>query len=337
MLDEVLGALASLNVLSDPLAWLVVATFVTGALLEVYDRNIARYVMVGAWVLFGLFWFTLIHHFAFVQKSYIEGVGTVIAVPLSVYVGYLLLQGRDSLFVLSRGVAMMGVVYMPFEMLPVLQRWLIETVARQSAFIFGALGGDPTLVTWSEAAARTAETLGMSSEAAAEYSTKYPDYRSTFYFETADGHPITLTLILACTGIGSMAIFAGIIAAVRAPMRRKLRALAVSIPVIYALNLVRNVFIAYTFGNQKLQVAPELIMTLFGTSDPYMVSYYWSDRIISQSLSVVALVVVTWLVVRELPEVLTVVEDLLYLVTGTEYDLEGAFGASTEVRADGEG
>ena len=38
------------------------------------------------------------------------------------------------------------------------------------------------------------------------------------------------------------------------------------------------------------------------------------------------MVAITWLVVRELPEILTVVEDLLYLVTGTEYDLTAAFG-----------
>jgi hypothetical protein len=40
--------------------------------------------------------------------------------------------------------------------------------------------------------------------------------------------------------------------------------------------------------------------------------------------------------VRELPETLTVVEDLLFVVTGTEYDLRSALGASP-VRADGEG
>jgi archaeosortase A (PGF-CTERM-specific) len=52
-----------------------------------------------------------------------------------------------------------------------------------------------------------------------------------------------------------------------------------------------------------------------------MVSFFISDRIISQLLAVVVLVGITYLVVREVPELLTVVEDVLYLVTGDEYDL----------------
>jgi hypothetical protein len=47
---------------------------------------------------------------------------------------------------------------------------------------------------------------------------------------------------------------AGLIAAVRAPLRRKLRALAVSLPVIYGLNLLRNVFISIGFGEQLFQI-----------------------------------------------------------------------------------
>ena len=130
----------------------------------------------------------------------------------------------------------------------------------------------------------------------------------------------------------------GLIAAVRAPMRRKLRAVAVSIPVIYALNLVRNVFIGLSFGNMKMQWFPELTASVFAFSlaqDPARVSYYWADRIIAQSASVVALVVITWLVVRELPEVLVIIEDLLYMATGSEYDLRGALDVKP-VRADGE-
>ena len=68
------------------------------------------------------------------------------------------------------------------------------------------------------------------------------------------------------------------------------------------------------------------ILLLFGSSDPYMVSFFISDRIISQILAVVVLVGITYLVVRELPELLTVIEDVLFMVTGDEYDLESELG-----------
>lgn len=324
MVEPAVEALARAGQFSDPLAPVVVAAFLAGAVLEFHSRETARYVSVGAWVMFALFWLSLIHHFAFVQKSIIEGVGSAVAVPASLYVGYLLFRGRDSLFVLSRAVAVMGLVFLPFEAIPFLRRWLVETVTHQTELVMTLLGQEPHVI------------HGAAVEVA-----DYRDYRNTFFFVTDGGHHITYTILIACTGIGSMAIFAGLIAAVRAPLDRKLRALAIAIPVIWILNLARNVFIALSFGQQRAHVFPQYVMWLFGTEDPYMVSYYVADRLIAQSLSVVALIAVTWLVVRQLPEVLTVVEDALFVATGTEYDLRTALDLDPDsepshpVRADG--
>ena len=313
--------LAALGEASDPLAWVVVAVFLAAAVLEADDRPWARHVAVGAWVLFGVFWLTLIHHFAFVQKSLVEGVLTVVAVPACLSAGALLWRGRDSLFVLTRSVAVMGLIVLPFEAVPFLRRTLIETVTAQTELLINLLGYHPEVV-----AGTTIEGWGIPAK-------EYP-YHSTFLFYSESGDPLTLTIKLACTGLGSIAIFAGLIAAVDAPLSRKLRAFAVSVPVIYGLNLVRNVFIAVGFGTQQLHVFPDLVMTLFAVESRVMVSYYVADRMIAQTLSVFVLVGITWLVVRQLPEVLTVVEDALYVLTRTEYDLEGAMGAP-EVRADG--
>lgn len=315
MLDAVLAALAWFGQFSDALAWLSVLAFTAGAVLSWRGSRFARPATVAAWVVFGVFWLSVFHHFAFVQKSYIEGIGTLVAIPASLYAGFLLARGRDSLFVLSRAIAAMGIVFFPFETIPVLREFLIEAVTHQTELLMGLIGFDPAVVSG-------AKVPGV---------THHP-YRNTFWFVT-DGHTITYTILIACTGIGSMAIFAGLIAAATAPLSRKLRALAVSIPVIYALNLVRNVFIGIVFGKQKLDVFPNIVMALFGSSDPYKVSYFVADRVIAQSLSVVVLVGITWVVVRVLPEVMVVIEDVLFMATGTEYDLQSALGNT--VRADG--
>ena len=292
--------------ISDALAWLSIGTFVAGALLIPRDRELARSVSAGAWALFAVFWLQLVPHFAFVHKSYIEGALTVAAVPACLYTGYLLYAGRDSLFVLSRAVAAMGAVYLPFETIQPLQRWLIETVAGQVGWLMALLGYYPEL---------TPSEQG---------------YMSRYLFITPEGHGIAFTVVIACTGIGSMAIFAGLIAAVHAPLSRKLRALAVSIPIIYALNVLRVVFIGIVFGKQHLQIFVDEVLFLFGDTDPYAVSFYLSDRVISQFGAVVVLVAITYLVVRELPELLTVIEDLLFLVTGDEYDLAEALDLPRE-------
>jgi len=121
-----------------------------------------------------------------------------------------------------------------------------------------------------------------------------------------------------------MAIFGGLVAAVEAPLRRKLRGLAVSVSLIYVLNILRTTFISVVAGNQYMQWYPDLVLAMFGASDPYRVSFLISDRIMSQLLAVVALIGITFLVVRELPELVVILEDVLYLLTGEEHDLTEA-------------
>jgi len=301
---------------SAPLMWLVLSAFLGSAVLGLSDREWARRVAVAGWIAFGAFWLVLIPHFVLTQKSLVEGIGSLAAVPLSVWAGYQLYQGRDSLFVLTRAVGLMGLVYVPFLTIGPLRQAIVESVTDQTALLLSLLGFDPLVVD------------GFSHNGIEIMEKPYP-YESTFWFE-GNSQPITYNILLACTGIGSIAIFAGAILSVAAPWRRKLRALALTVSVIYVLNLFRNVFIAVSFGEQRMQILPGLVMTVFGLEDPQMVSYYVADRILAQTGSVVVLVGITYFLVRELPEITVLVEDLLFLVTGTEYDLAAAFDAGEE-------
>ncbi|WP_324662846.1 archaeosortase A [Haloarcula sediminis] len=301
---------------SEPLMWVVLAAFLGSAVVGRYDTEWARRIAVAGWVAFGAFWLVLLPHFTLTQKSLIEGVGSFAAVPLSVWAGYQLWRGRDSLFVLTRAIGVMGLVYVPFLTIGPLRQVIVESVADQTAFLLSLLGLDPLVVG------------GLSHNGIPIADKPYP-YESTFWFE-GNSQPITYTIILACTGIGSIAIFAGGVLAVSAPWRRKLRALAMAVSVIYVLNLFRNVFIAVSFGEQRMQILPGLVMALFSIEDPQMVSYYVADRILAQTGSVVALVAITYFLVRELPEITVLVDDLLFLVTGNEYDLAAAFDASAD-------
>jgi len=301
---------------SEPLMWVVLASFLGSAVVSRYDREVARRVAVAGWIAFGAFWLVLIPHFTLTQKSLIEGVGSFAAVPLSVWAGYQLHQGRDSLFVLTRAVGVMGLVYVPFLTIGPLRQAIVESVTDQTAFLLSLFGVDTLVVD------------GFSYQGIEITEKPYP-YESTFWFE-GNTRPITYNILLACTGMGSISIFAGAILAVSAPWRRRLRALALTVSVIYVLNLFRNVFIAVSFGEQRMQILPGLVMTVFGLADSQMVSYYVADRILAQTGSVIVLVGITYFLVRELPEIKVLVEDLLFLVTGTEYDLVAAFDAEGE-------
>jgi archaeosortase A (PGF-CTERM-specific) len=311
-------AFAWLTASTDALAWLVVGLFAAAVALDWYEdgggRGSARYVAATAWVVFGVFWLALVPHFAFEQRSFIEGLLSLAAVPACAYVGYLLVSGRESLFLLSRAVAFMGLIYLPFSLIVPAKTALIELVTWQGEVVMQTFGYEFQVVERGEHA-----------------------MRATYLFPNEELGDFRVNVLLACTGLGSMAIFGGLVAAVRAPLRRKLRALAIAIPVIWVLNLARVVFITLAFSQQWLQIGVEPTMSLVGYENPTKVSYFHSDRVIAQSLSVVALVGIAWAVAREVPELLTVGEDLLYVVTGDEYDLHEAVGAEKAVRADGEG
>jgi archaeosortase A (PGF-CTERM-specific) len=320
-----MAAVTPLGSATDPLAAVVVATFLASALAEHRSTRLARRLGTLAWVLFGVFWLALTPHFLVVQRSAIEGVGAVLVALLSLSAARGLYGGRDSVFVLGRVVAVTGLCFLPFEAVGPLRRWLVETVAAGTAALMGLAGAEPRLV--------SGETV-CTARAAGECVATHPDYRSTFVSLTTNpytGAPyrVTYTVLVACTGIGSLATITGLVAAVRAPLGRKLAALSVALPVVYGLNLVRNAFIGLAFGGLELQVRPELVATLFGFSartDPALVSYYLADRVLAQSASVVAMAAVTYLVVRLVPAAVEPVEEAVYLATGTEYDLRTATG-----------
>ncbi len=291
--------------LGDVLAWTAIGAFVVAMVLEWRDLvDPARYLAAGAWVVFGVFWLTMVPHYYLEVKSPIETLLALAALPLCVYAGYLLATGRESLLLLSKAVALMGLIYLPVETIPVVKTWLIETTAAQTHFGMELLGYSPGL-----------------EEGANGYQSRFgfdPD-------ETVTGR--TIYIITACTGIGSMAIFGGLIGAVKAPLKRKATAFTLAIGVIWFLNLLRNVFVGlaspWGWFQQDFLI---YIVTEYMGEPASRTSYLVSHNFIAQSLSIVALLGITYLVVRILPEVLEPLEEVLYILTGTEYDLAAALG-----------
>ncbi|MDF9745423.1 archaeosortase A [Natrinema salsiterrestre] len=298
--------------LGDVLAWTAIAAFVVAMVLEWLDApDPARYLAAAAWVVFGVFWLTMVPHYYLEVKSPIQTLLTLAALPLCVYAGYLLLQGRESLLLLSKAIAFMGLIYLPAETIPFVKTWLIETTARQTHFGMELMGHSPGIEEGSNG------------------------YQSRFAFDpdvTVTGR--TTYIIMSCTGIGSMAIFGGLIASVTASLKRKVTAFAIAVGVIWFLNLVRNVFIgiASPWGWFQQDILVH-IATEFMGAPADRTSYIVAHNFIAQSLSIVALLGITYLVVRILPEVLDPLEEVLFILTGTEYDLSDALGE--EMRADG--
>lgn len=305
----VVGSFTVVNLL----AWVSIGIFVLAFVLEWRGEiDPARNVAAAAWVLFGLFWLLMAPHYYYEAQSPLQTFLSIAALPLCVYTAYLLVTGRTSLLVLSKAVAIMGLIYLPAETIPFVRRWLIETTAAQTHYGMELLGHSPGII-----------------EGSAGYESKFgfdPD-------ETVTGR--TTYIVMACTGLGSMAIFGGLIGAVKAPLKRKVAAFAVAIGVIWFLNLIRNVFIGLASPWGWFQHDPIVhVMTTYLGAQPERVSYLVAHNYISQFGSVIALLAIAYLLIKVLPEILAPLEEVLFILSGTEYDLEEAVDVETSVDGD---
>lgn len=292
--------------LSDPLAWIAIGGFLLAILAEFSNRKrIAIRLASGAWVAFGAFWFSMFPYYYFDFQSPLESVLSLAAVPLCVYAGYLLFRGRESLLLLSRAVGIMGLIYLPFMLYEPLAQWLIEVVAVQSHMGMELVGYSPGI------------EEGLNG------------YQSRFAFEGYSTY-----IVLACTGIGSIAIFGGLIAATTATWVRKITAIGLAVGIIWVLNLIRNVFVGLAAPLGWFDYPLFDSLTVLVTGGGTRTSFFIAHHVIAQSLAVVALIGIALIVIKIVPEVLEILEEGLFVATGTEWGLADLF-ESTRVRADG--
>jgi len=127
-----------------------------------------------------------------------------------------------------------------------------------------------------------------------------PAVQANWNVLTLNGAPVQF--ILACTGIQSIALFLGVVACVSAPPRRKLAAFMVSIPTIYILNIVRDAFVLTATGNQWFGLPAN--------------SFYVSHDVIAKFGSLLALMLISYLVFLILPELLDAVVGVFDLLKG---------------------
>ena len=124
-----------------------------------------------------------------------------------------------------------------------------------------------------------------------------PAYMESWNMITLNGY--TVEIILACTAIESIALFMGLIGAVKAPLNRLVTAFIVSVPVIYVLNLIRDIFVVVAYGEQW-----------FG-ADSFIIAHNY----IAKAGSGVALFTISYAVLKILPELLGMIDGLWVILS----------------------
>jgi archaeosortase A (PGF-CTERM-specific) len=244
-------------------AWLLSNLLWIGLILLLASAVAKRSYLAGwGWFFFGLYWLGQPVHYLAIE-DYFNAALTIAAGLLCFYMGWLIAfrHCESSACVwASYAASICGIIYFPFAQVAVLQNWLI--------------GVTTTL---------TVQTLQILS---------IPVVQMSWNVMSLNGRSVEI--ILACTAIESIALFAGVIVSVKAPFIRKAAALAASTLTIYILNIGRNAFVLMAYG-----------YGWFG-----MDSFHVAHNVIAKIGSTIALLIIAYVVFYLLPELLATIDQL---------------------------
>ena len=238
-----------------------------------------RAVSAPGWILIaGYCYFEAAEYLA--QDERFDAFLVLVLLALSLILAFIMLRPtlserreEDSLFTLTKIALIAAVFYFPFAEITFLGDSLIFITAKITAIVLNIFN------------------VGV-----------YMVQPSCIYTTDSSFHAIyqPITIILACTAIQGMVIFIGLIFGVKAPIRRKLKAFFVSVPVIYVLNIFRDVFVSAAYFE-----------LWFG---PPLDSFFIAHNVIARIFALLALIAIAYAVFKILPEALDFVEDFIAAV-----------------------
>lgn len=248
-----------------------------GFLAFLIPGRFRKYPAIIGWIFIVLFLFAELPYY-FSINNFLYPTMAALSVPfLYITVKYLMKDDRRVIN-LSRAAAVAFLIYAPFEYIPTLGNFLISIVVGQVAFLLDALGHGVTLTEWNIIARNN----------------------------------LRVEIILACTGVQSIAIMLGVAAAVPTTMRQKVCTFLLVAPTIYILNLLRNVFVIMAYTEQWFPYYPEIASNgEFGYE-----SFFWAHNVIAELLALVLLVAIAYGLFRIIPNLGDFADDLYQLYSG---------------------
>lgn len=250
------------------LLWISISLMLLSAILPVKNGS-KRIIGASGWGIFSIHWLRQPLHYIAID-DYVNVVLTISMGIFCIFIAYRMFiehthkytpmkQQIDITYMATNAIAIGSVFYYPFAEIASLSEWLISTVTNNIMWALGMLN-----IT----AYRTGNMI------------------------TYNGH--TVEIILGCTAIESIALFMGLIASVNAPLKKLFAAFMVSVPVIYILNILRDVFVVIAYGEMW-----------FGPN-----SFEIAHHMIAKAGSGVALFVIAYMVMRILPDILELIDGL---------------------------
>lgn len=251
----------SFNWLTIPILFFGLILLGIGYFMKGVKKHFIRFL---GWLIFAIYWTSQPEYLYYKgDGDIVNAIFCIVGVYFLSYISYheylSYKRGEEisSLKFLAGATFMAGIIYFLIQKIDFLSGFLIKTVAEQTVWILKAFN-------------YPVKAGGI------EYGMNV--YVPIYY----DGEQ-TVQIILACTGLQSMAVFIGVFFAVNADLNRKLKAFLITVPTIYMLNLIRNVGVIY--GMEELGL-----------------SFYTMHNVIGKLGSLIALIILAFIVFDILPE-----------------------------------
>lgn len=237
------------------------------------DRHL---VMAAGWIIFAFYWATQPDFLYYKEDGdivnaifCIVGVYFLFYLAYHEYLSHVRNEELDSMAFIAGTTFVSGFFYFLIGKLPTFSGALIKMVAGHTVWLMKIMGYN--------------------------VATGAINYGSTITVPVYFNGSHSVQLILACTGLQSMMIFIGVIVALRGVDReRKFKAFMMTVPVIYALNIVRNAGVVY--GIEVLHQ-----------------TFYFMHNVVGKIGSLLALIALAYIAFDILPELYDHISSLFEL------------------------
>jgi archaeosortase A (PGF-CTERM-specific) len=243
------------------------------------DKRCHKFRLVGL-ILFGIFWVLQTPYFFSIGDVF-NAIVCILALPFYAYLGYheylsyIWDEENKSLKWITGASFFAGGLYFLIDKIPIFSGYLILGVAVQTVGLINLFGFD----------------YGVGS---INYAGNPLWYRTNYNEISVQIIGSRASLVQACTAAQSMLIFIAAIYCVQALKKRKWKAFFATVPVIYVLNLIRNVGIIYMMDELKW-------------------SYDVAHNTVGKGGSFIALIVLAFIAFKLLPELLDNIWGLIEL------------------------
>ncbi len=185
---------------------------------------------------------------------------------------------------LTYAAAICGMVYAPFAVFTELGNWLISVVVFCIQKVFDMIGFPYIMADW--------------------------NIFESIWLVPGQTYGYMDQIILGCTGITAIAILLGVIALTKTSLAQKIGLTHLVCVPIFIINIFRNVFVIMAYFEQWF---PWFEDELAHPTIPGYASFFWSHNIICEGAAFLLILVITYLLFRFSPGLISNIRDILLI------------------------